>query len=58
MNKKCYNCGYNGDVTFYWLVVNDSTDKALASYELSDDDISEGDRLIEVECCPGCGCDL
>lgn len=55
--NKCLSCEYIGDMTFYWLIINEELDKTLATYELSDEDINKNDELIEVICCPICGAD-
>lgn len=55
--NKCSNCEYFGEMTFYWLITNQYTDKTLVVYELSSEDIDIDDELIEAICCPICGTD-
>ena len=52
---KCHYCNYKGEYEWFWLITNDTTDKAYATFELSDDDVEDGDVKTEVYVCAKCG---
>ncbi len=54
---KCYNCNYIGHMDFYWLISNELTRKAMATFEFSSDMMGDGDELLEVPICPKCNAD-
>ena len=55
MEGKCYNCGYEGEYEWYWLIT-DSRDDSVghATYSMSNEESKIGDTHTEVYCCLKC----
>lgn len=52
---KCYNCEYDGDMEWFWLVTNENDPTVCyATYELSWEDYKDEDTLTEIYICPKC----
>ena len=53
--SKCYNCDYEGEMEWFWLVTNeDDPTVCYATYELSWEDYKDNDTLSEIYICPKC----
>ncbi len=55
MEGKCYNCDYQGEYEWYWLIT-DSQDESIAhrTSSMSFEESEMGDTHTEVYYCPKC----
>ena len=56
MKGKCYNCDYEGEYEWYWLIT-DSQDESIghATHSMSSSEAEMGDTHTECYYCPKCG---
>jgi len=56
MSSQCYNCDYNGEMDWHWLVVSLIDDnETFATSSLSHEYFNHPDfELIEINHCPKC----